>query len=81
MVEHLDTNHNHINEITTVGFACDIDETLSNTAIPAFAQIQKEFGNPENLTPEEMLEKYGVLENVPYWKEKKLHEQQIHTYS
>lgn len=73
MVEHLDTNHHHINEITTIGFACDIDETLSDTGIPAFGQMLKEFGNPENLTPKEMLEKYGTIESVPYWDKEQLY--------
>ena len=73
MVNHLDTNHNHINEITTAGFACDIDETLSETGIPAFKEMMKQFGNPENLTPQEMMNKYDTLEEVPYWEKEKLH--------
>lgn len=46
----------------------DIDETLSLTSTYWFDRLLDEFWNPENLTAEEMAEKYHLCQNVPYWK-------------
>lgn len=52
------------------GLALDIDETLSHTNHLWFSLTLERFGNPENLTPKEMSQKYLHVEKVPYWKEK-----------
>lgn len=51
--------------------ALDIDETLSNTIITWIIEMQKEFWNPEWLTPFEMAKKYKHSSNIPYWQEEK----------
>ena len=50
------------------GIAADIDETLSWTVWFWMRQLQHLFGNPEDLTPEEMVEKYQYTQAVPYWQ-------------
>ena len=50
------------------GIAVDIDETLSWTVGYWVEQMQKKFGNPENLSIKEMIEKYRYTQNVPYWQ-------------
>lgn len=50
------------------GIALDIDETLSSTNVFWFTRMLKLFGNPENLTPEEMARKYHLAQHVPYWQ-------------
>lgn len=50
------------------GLAVDIDETLSWTAGYLMERMQEKFGNPENLSVEEMLKKYKYTQNVPYWQ-------------
>ncbi len=50
------------------GLALDIDETLSKTNIFWTESIIELFGNPENLTPKEIVEKYRYTQNVPYWQ-------------
>lgn len=57
-----------LKENKTRGLALDIDETLSRTTRFWMEQLQKRFGNPENLTPDALMEKYGYAENVPYWQ-------------
>jgi len=52
------------------GIAVDIDETLSWTVWFWMRQLQHLFGNPEKLTPEEMVEKYQYTQRVPYWQSK-----------
>lgn len=54
----LDTNNRWI--------ALDIDETLSWTIWYRVEEMQKKFGNPENLSVEEMAQKYRYTQNVPY---------------
>lgn len=54
--------------ITTPGLAVDIDETLSWTIGFWVASMQEKFGNPEQLTVKEMVEKYRYTQNVPYWQ-------------
>jgi len=50
------------------GIALDIDETLSWTAGRWTEEMTKRFGNPENLTTEEILLKYRLVQN--YWNNK-----------
>lgn len=50
------------------GLAVDIDETLSHTARYWFIEMLRLFGNPENLTPLEVEEKYKFSYHVPYWQ-------------
>jgi len=54
----------------TQGLALDIDETLSHTATHWFKEMIKLFGNPENLSVEELLKKYRYVHDVPYWQSK-----------
>lgn len=49
------------------GLACDIDETLSHTAYSWMVHSIRLFGNPENLTPQQLVDKYQFSFNVPYW--------------
>lgn len=50
------------------GLAVDIDETLSFTLGYWFTEMARLFGNPENLSLEEMIKKYRYSKNVPYWQ-------------
>lgn len=50
------------------GLAVDIDETLSWTIGYWVEQMQNKFGNPENLSVKEMVEKYRYTQNIPYWQ-------------
>lgn len=50
------------------GLASDIDETLSWTIKNWVEEMQKLFGNPENLSPEEMIREYQYVQNVSYWR-------------
>jgi len=50
------------------GLAVDIDETLAWTIGHWVAELQREFGNPENLSVEQMVAKYRYTQNVPYWQ-------------
>lgn len=50
------------------GLAVDIDETLSWTIGYWVKQMQEKFGNPENLSIKEIIEKYRYAQNVPYWQ-------------
>ena len=52
---------------TVEGIACDIDETVSWTVGFWMKSMQEKFGNPENLSVEEMAIKYKYTQNVPYW--------------
>ena len=53
------------------GLALDIDETLSWTVGFWVEQLQKEFGNPENLSTQELVTKYRYVQSVPYWQTSK----------
>ena len=59
---------NNLPKIETPGLAVDIDETLSYTIGHLVEQMQAKFGNPENLSIKEMIEKYRYTQNVPYWQ-------------
>lgn len=50
------------------GLVLDIDETLAWTVRAWVEELQKEFGNPDGLTPEEIIEKYRFTQHVPYWQ-------------
>ena len=60
----------HLKSNNLKGIALDIDETLSWTIGWWVERMQKFFGNPENLTVVEMVEKYKLTQNVPYWQTK-----------
>lgn len=55
-------------KIEKTGLAVDIDETLSWTIGHLVANLQEKFGNPENLSVKEIIEKYRYTSNVPYWQ-------------
>jgi hypothetical protein len=55
-------------KITREGIALDIDETLSDTISYWVFEMQRKFGNPENLSVKEMIVKYRYAQNVPYWQ-------------
>ena len=55
-------------QISKIGLGVDIDETLSWTAGHWVKEMQELFGNPENLSIQEMIDKYEYMQNVPYWK-------------
>ncbi|MFA5107315.1 MAG: hypothetical protein WC497_03235 [Patescibacteria group bacterium] len=59
---------NSLPKITAPGLAVDIDETLSWTIGYWVERMQEKFGNPENLTVKEIIEKYRYTQNVPYWQ-------------
>lgn len=50
------------------GLALDMDETLSFTIGYMVAELMKKFGNPENLTAEEIARKYKHTKKIPYWQ-------------
>ena len=51
------------------GLALDIDETLSFTIGYMVGELIKKFGNPENLTAEEIARKYKHTKRIPYWQD------------
>ena len=57
-------------EIKKEGIAVDIDETLSWTIGFWVKELQKLFGNPENLSVNEIIKKYRYTQNVSYWQNK-----------
>uniref|UniRef100_A0A0G4HX66 FCP1 homology domain-containing protein n=1 Tax=Chromera velia CCMP2878 TaxID=1169474 RepID=A0A0G4HX66_9ALVE len=52
------------------GLVLDIDETLSATNVYWMSTLSSLFGNPENLSPQEIAKKYHLAQNVPYWQTK-----------
>src|SRR3989344_1732247 len=50
------------------GLALDIGDTLAQSGDAWIMGIQKHFGNPENLTVEEVKQKYRYSYNAPYWQ-------------
>lgn len=50
------------------GLVLDIDETLSWTIGYWVQEMQKNFGNPENLSINDLILKYRYTQNVPYWQ-------------
>ena len=59
----------HLQEERVRGIALDIDDTLSFTDNHWIEQMLEKGGNPENLTRDELLTKYGSFHGVPYWRE------------
>jgi len=57
-------------KIEQEGIALDIDETLAWTIGFWVKELQKLFGNPENLSINEIISKYRYTQNVPYWQTK-----------
>ncbi len=49
------------------GIALDIDDTLSWTCREWVEYLHTEFGNPENLTPQEFVDKYRLIQRAPYF--------------
>ncbi|MBU2051927.1 hypothetical protein KKH13_01845 [Patescibacteria group bacterium] len=52
------------------GLGLDIDDTLAESGDAWIKGIQKQFGNPENLTIDEVKRKYRYSYNAPYWQGK-----------
>ncbi|MBI3985034.1 MAG: hypothetical protein HY344_03810 [Candidatus Levybacteria bacterium] len=50
------------------GLALDIDDTLSFTALYWVENLTKKFGNPDNLTASEIINKYKILQRYPHFK-------------
>ncbi|MFA6185384.1 MAG: hypothetical protein WCT51_02920 [Candidatus Shapirobacteria bacterium] len=50
------------------GLALDIDETLSFTIGFMVEKLIEKFGNPENLSVEEICKKYRHTDKIPYWQ-------------
>lgn len=57
----------NLDRIIQQGIALDIDETLSITAPQIFNDMIKLFGKPNDLTIEELIQKYKHVGNVPEW--------------
>jgi hypothetical protein len=53
------------------GLALDIDDTLSKTGWHWMDELNKKFGNPENLSVNELHKKYKYVQHVPSWQEGK----------
>lgn len=60
--------HQQLQSENIKGLALDIDETLSWTLYHWISEMQKHFGNPENLTIKQLIAKYRYTQNVPYWQ-------------
>lgn len=54
------------------GVAVDIDDTLSATNLQWARQLLFTLGNPEALTPEQIISKYEYVRNVPYWPKERI---------
>lgn len=63
-----DMADNYIDKIKLRGLAVDIDDTLSNTMTDCVEKMMTQFGNPENLSVKEIVEKYRFVQDVPYWQ-------------
>jgi len=50
------------------GLALDIDDTIAFTFGCWVNALKEKFGDPEKLTPEEMVVKYKLSQFVPYWQ-------------
>lgn len=61
---------NILTKIKKDGIAADIDETLSWTIGYWVEKMQKLFGNPEQLSVQQLINKYRYTWNVPYWQSK-----------
>lgn len=50
------------------GLSLDMDETLSWTIGLMVEELIKKFGNPENLSIKEIVDKYRHTDRIPYWQ-------------
>eukprot|EP00457_Paulinella_chromatophora_P001534 gb/GEZN01001536.1/.p1 GENE.gb/GEZN01001536.1/~~gb/GEZN01001536.1/.p1 ORF type:complete len:933 (-),score=99.74 gb/GEZN01001536.1/:190-2667(-) len=50
------------------GLVLDIDETLAATNMAWFARLTELFGNPEGSSVDELVRKYHLAQNVPFWQ-------------
>ena len=57
-----------------VGFACDLDDTLSATVDYYFGKIEERFPNEEGLSVDELIEKFEKSWNVPFWQTEEVKE-------
>lgn len=55
----------------TKGLVIDLDETLSNTIHYWALELAKSFGNPQNLSTEEIIKRI-YAQDVPFWKPEEL---------
>jgi len=55
---------------SSYGLVLDIDETLAATNVAWFERCIELFGNPENLTTDELICKYHLAQNNPAWQSK-----------
>lgn len=55
-------------KIHTTGIALDIDETLSATNRFWITMLAERFGNPENLSHDEIIARYRYTQHVPFWQ-------------
>ena len=51
------------------GICLDIDDTIAAANVFFARKYHSSFGNPENLSPEEIIAKYRYVRNVPYWQD------------
>ncbi|MDP2630956.1 MAG: hypothetical protein Q8P56_06155 [Candidatus Uhrbacteria bacterium] len=58
---------------TVRGLALDIDDTLAWTCREWVEHLHLKFGNPENLTPREFVEKYGLIQHAEYFKREEVY--------
>jgi hypothetical protein len=56
------------------GIACDLDETCSWTVYHYIDILKNKFGNPENLSTLDMVEKYQYVQSVPYYRTPEINE-------
>lgn len=57
-------------EVKKCGLAIDIDDTISWTFKHYVDILEAKFGNPENLTVDEIIKKYRFGRRIPYWQTK-----------
>ena len=53
----------------TNGICLDIDDTIAATNVFFARKYNSLFGNPESLSPEEIIAKYRYVTDVPYWQD------------
>lgn len=67
LMEWLSEFKNQLSDSRKNGIVLDIDDTLSWTVFVWASEMQNKFGNPEGLTTKELVHKYKLVQNVPYW--------------
>lgn len=58
----------HESEIISAGIALDMDETLAATNRFWIQELAKRFGNPDNLSADEIIARYRYTQNIPFWQ-------------